>query len=136
MLWRARSRLNHGHHGVRARVPPETGDDEGKYVIAPWFWIPEDNLSLRVARDHVPYDTWHKQGFLQTTEGNVVYYATIEAFIEQLGTRFDIREIAYDRWGFVQMSQKPRGARLHGGAVRARLQRHEPRQQRTHASRP
>ena len=85
--------------------PPETGDDEGKYVIAPWFWIPGDNLSLRVARDHVPYDTWHKQGFLQTTEGNVVHYATIEAFIEQLGTRFDIREIAYDRWGFVQMSQ-------------------------------
>lgn len=83
--------------------PPQ--DAEDKYVIAPWFWIPEDNLQLRVARDHVPYDTWAAQGHLQMTDGNVVHYAAIEAFIEELGTRFDIRQIAYDRWGAVQMSQ-------------------------------
>ena len=83
--------------------PPE---DEGEaYVVAPWFWIPEDNLKLRVARDHVPYDMWAKQGFLETTDGNVVHYGAIEAFIEQLGQRFDIREIAFDRWGAVHMSQ-------------------------------
>lgn len=85
-------------------VFPPYGDDE-KYRTAPWFWIPEDNLSLRVARDHVPYDLWHSQGFLETTEGNVVHYAYIEQLIEQLGERFDIREIAFDRWGAVQMSQ-------------------------------
>lgn len=60
---------------------------------------------LRVTRDHVPYDQWQAQGFLKTTEGNVVHYAHIEAFIEELGTRFTIREIAYDRWGAVQKSQ-------------------------------
>ncbi|HAT1291289.1 TPA: terminase large subunit, partial [Corynebacterium striatum] len=38
-------------------VFPPYGDDE-KYRIVPWFWIPEDNLALRVARDHVPYDLW------------------------------------------------------------------------------
>lgn len=85
-------------------VFPPYGDDD-KYTVAPWFWIPEDNLKLRVARDHVPYDLWQQQGFLQTTEGNVVHYGAIEAFIEQLGERFDIREIAFDRWGAVQMSQ-------------------------------
>lgn len=37
--------------------------------------------------------------------GNVVHYTAIKAFIEELGTRYDIREIAYDRWGAVQMSQ-------------------------------
>lgn len=42
---------------------------------------------------------------MYTTEGNVVHYAAIKAFIEELGTRYDIREIAYDRWGAVQMSQ-------------------------------
>lgn len=89
-------------------VFPPYGDD-GKYRIAPWFWIPEDNLSLRVARDHVPYDLWHSQGFLETTEGNVVHYAHIEHLIEQLGERFDIREIAFDRWGAVQMSQNLQG---------------------------
>ena len=84
-------------------------DDEDKYIILPYFWIPEDNLTLRVNRDHVPYDVWERQGFLQTTEGNVVHYGFIEQFIEQLGERFNIREIAFDRWGAVQMVQNLEG---------------------------
>lgn len=76
-----------------------------KYIILPYFWIPEDNLTLRVNRDHVPYDVWERQGYLQTTEGNVVHYGFIEQFIERLGERFNIREIAFDRWGAVQMVQ-------------------------------
>ena len=80
-------------------------DEEDKYIILPYFWIPEDNLTLRVNRDHVPYDVWERQGYLQTTEGNVVHYGFIEKFIERLGERFNIREIAFDRWGAVQMVQ-------------------------------
>jgi len=83
--------------------PPE--DESDKYIILPYFWIPEDNLELRVRRDHVPYDVWERQGYLQTTEGNVVHYGYIEKFIESLGERFNIREIAFDRWGAVQMVQ-------------------------------
>ena len=41
-------------------VFPPTDDDD-KYTVAPWFWIPEDNLKLRVSRDHVPYDLWNSQ---------------------------------------------------------------------------
>ena len=46
---------------------------------------------------NVPYDVWQKQGFLQTTEGNVVHYGFIEKFIEKLGEKYNIREIAFDR---------------------------------------
>ena len=46
---------------------------------------------------------------LQTTEGNVVHYGYIERFIEQLGERYNIREIAFDRWGAVQMVQNLEG---------------------------
>ena len=84
-------------------------DEDDKYIILPYFWIPEDNLDLRVRRDHVPYDVWERQGFLQTTEGNVVHYGFIEKFIEELGERFHIREIAFDRWGAVQMMQNLEG---------------------------
>ncbi|MCF2601934.1 terminase large subunit [Anaerovibrio lipolyticus] len=87
--------------------PPEDEDD--KYVVLPYFWIPEDTIDLRVKRDHVPYDLWEHQGFLQTTEGNVVHYGYIEKFIEELGTKYNIREIAFDRWGAVQMVQKLEG---------------------------
>ena len=87
--------------------PPEDEDD--KFVVLPYFWIPEDTLDLRVKRDHVPYDLWERQGYLMTTEGNVVHYGYIEEFIDELGRRYNIREIAFDRWGAVQMSQNLEG---------------------------
>ena len=87
--------------------PPLDADD--KYIVLPYFWVPEDTLDLRVRRDHVPYDIWERDGYLQTTEGNVVHYGFIEKFIEQLGEKFNIREIAFDRWGAVQMVQNLEG---------------------------
>jgi len=87
--------------------PPE--DEDGKYEILPFFWLPEETLELRVRRDHVPYDTWKAKGLVMTTEGNVVHYGFIEKFIEELGTKYNIKEIAYDRWGAVQMVQNLEG---------------------------
>ena len=71
--------------------------------MMPFFWLPEETLDLRVKHDHVPYDVWERQGYIQATEGNVVHYGFIEKFIEKLGERFNIREIAFDRRGAVQM---------------------------------
>jgi phage terminase large subunit-like protein len=89
-------------------VFPPTADDD-KYYILPYFWLPEETLDLRVRRDHVPYDVWERQGHIMTTEGNVVHYGFIEQFIDDLGKYFNIREIAFDRWGAVQMSQNLEG---------------------------
>ena len=83
---------------------PPTSEDE-PYRVLPFFWLPEETLSLRVRRDHVPYDQWAKCGFIQTTEGNVVHYGFIERFICELGERYDIREIAHDRWNATMMVQ-------------------------------
>jgi len=89
-------------------VFPPTDDDD-KYYVLPYFWMPEENIGLRVRRDHVQYDLWEKQGFLLTTEGNVVHYGFIEKFIEKLGEKYNIREIAFDRWSAVQMVQNLEG---------------------------
>ena len=83
--------------------PPESEDEP--YFVLPFFWLPEDTLSLRVRRDHVMYDVWKAQNFLMTTEGNVVHYGFIERFIVSLGERYNIREIAYDRWNATMMVQ-------------------------------
>ncbi len=85
-------------------VFPPTSEDE-PYIALPFFWLPAETLSLRVRRDHVPYDQWAKRGFIQTTEGNVVHYGFIERFICELGERYDIREIAHDRWNATMMVQ-------------------------------
>lgn len=87
--------------------PPE--DAEEPYYILPYFWLPEETLPVRVNRDHVPYDAWERQGYIQTTEGNVVHYGYIEKYIERLGEKYNIREIAFDRWGAVQMVQNLEG---------------------------
>lgn len=87
--------------------PPR--NDTEKYIILPYFWIPEENMIQRVRRDHVPYDVWEKQGCLMTTEGNVIHYGFIENFIDALGKKFHIKEIAFDRWGAVQMVQNLEG---------------------------
>ena len=87
--------------------PPR--NDTEKYILLPYFWIPEENMRLRVRRDHVPYDVWERQGYLQTTEGNVIHYGFIENFIDDLGRKFHIKEIAFDRWGAVQMVQNLEG---------------------------
>ena len=85
-------------------VFPPTDDDE-YYMVLPFFWLPEETLTLRVRRDHVMYDQWAQQDYLKTTEGNVVHYAFIEKFICELGERYNIREIAYDRWNATMMVQ-------------------------------
>ena len=87
--------------------PPR--NDEEKYIILPYCWIPEDNMRLRVRRDHVPYDVWTAEGCFETTEGNVIHYDFIEKFIEELGTKYHIKEIAFDRWGATQMVQDLEG---------------------------
>ncbi|MGI6449029.1 MAG: terminase large subunit [Desulfitobacteriia bacterium] len=90
-------------------VFPPTHEDK-KYYVLPYFWIPEENMELRVRRDRVPYDIWARQGYLKTTEGNVIHYGFIEKFIEDLWQDYNIKEIAFDRWGAVQMVQNLEGA--------------------------
>ena len=43
--------------------PPRSEDE--KYIILPFFWLPEDTLQLRVRRDHVLYDKWKAEGALR-----------------------------------------------------------------------
>jgi len=83
--------------------PPITEDEN--YIIYPHFWLPEDTLELRCRRDHVMYDVWKRQGFINTTEGNVIHYGFIEKYIEILNEIYNIKEIAVDRWNATQIIQ-------------------------------
>ena len=90
--------------------PPRYSEEN--YIVLPFFWLPEDTLALRCRRDHVLYDVWEKQGYIKTTEGNVVHYGFIEKFIEGLSEVYHIKEIAYDRWNATQMVQNLEGMGL------------------------
>jgi phage terminase large subunit-like protein len=48
---------------------------------------------------------WVRDGFLNTTPGNVIDYRAILSQIDEDAQRFDVVGIAYDRWGMTQLSQ-------------------------------
>ncbi len=87
--------------------PPR--DEDEKYILLPFFWIPEETIPQRVKAASVPYDIWERQGYLLSTEGNVIHYDFIEKFINDLAEKYHIVEIAVDRWNATQMIQNLEG---------------------------
>ena len=87
--------------------PPR--DEDEKYILLPFFWVPEETIPQRVKAASVPYDIWERQGYLLSTEGNVIHYDFIEKFINDLAERYHIVEIAVDRWNATQMIQNLEG---------------------------
>lgn len=87
--------------------PPRNEDES--YILLPFFWVPEDTIPIRVRRASVPYDVWYKRGILLATKGNVIDYNFIEAYINDLNTKYNIKEIAVDRWNATQLIQNLEG---------------------------
>lgn len=87
--------------------PPR--NDTEKYIVVPYFWVPEDTIPIRVRRGNVPYDSWVAQGYIIATEGNVIHYDAIEKKIEELGKKYHILEIAVDRWNATHVIQNLEG---------------------------
>jgi len=79
-------------------------EDDPKWYVLPFFWIPEENMNERVKRDHVPYDRWVKKGLIQTTPGNVIDYKFIEKTILEQADLYDIQEVGYDPWNALQVA--------------------------------
>jgi len=90
--------------------PDDPNDEDDKYQILPFFWIPEEAMRRRVLKDKVPYDGWHGDNFLLTTDGEVINYNFIQQKIVELGEIYNIAEIAFDRWGAHLLSQNLRDA--------------------------
>ena len=87
--------------------PPR--NEEEKYVLLPYFWIPEETIPRRVKANSGSYDIWEKQDYIMSTEGNVIHYDFIEKFIIYLSEKYHILEIAVDRWNATQMIQNLEG---------------------------
>lgn len=81
-------------------------DEEGNYDIKMRFWIPEETMRAKEEKDKFPYSKWVKKGFLAATPGNVVDYSYVKAELNNLRAIYDIKEIAYDRWGAALLVQQ------------------------------
>ncbi len=81
-----------------ALVFPPVGDEEPFWVL-PFFWLPGDNIGKIERRDNVPYSGWAREGYIRATGGNVIDSREIIGRIIELGEKYRILEIAFDRWG-------------------------------------
>jgi len=79
------------------------------HAVLSHFWIPAETADLRLERARVPYPAWIEQGYITATEGNVTDYDVIRRDINALTERFDIRELAIDRWNSTQLQNQLMG---------------------------
>ena len=68
--------------------------------VKPTFWLPGVGLNEKARADRVPYDVWHKDGYLQTTPGRTVQYKFVAETLWEDFQSMDIRKIAFDRWNW------------------------------------
>lgn len=73
------------------------------YDLRAEFWLPEDNMAERVKRDHVPYDVWAADGWIELTAGNVADHRAIRRRLGELRTEVAIRAIGHDTWNAHQL---------------------------------
>ncbi|WP_374289585.1 terminase large subunit [Pseudomonas fluvialis] len=83
-------------------------DGANTYVM-PFFFVPQEAVEARSRRDRVPYDVWIRQGHMIATPGRVIDYDFIRQFINELGEKYHIKEIAFDRWNAAQISAQLEG---------------------------
>lgn len=76
---------------------------DGHYAALCHFWVPEANARQRERRDRVPYLQWIQHGLITATPGAVIDYDYIRRDINALRERYDIREVAADRWNATQL---------------------------------
>jgi len=59
-------------------IVDDPADPDG--ILAVWdFWVPGENLSIRIAKEHLPYDEWSRAGYIKTTEGACIDINEIKA---------------------------------------------------------
>jgi len=74
-------------------------EDDPRWYVLPWFWIPEEGIQEAEERDGVPYRSrWVPEGFVKATPGSAIDYATVKNDIINLGKEYNILEIGTDMW--------------------------------------
>lgn len=76
------------------------GSVDGAWHVEPTFWLPGDTIREKSRADRVPYDVWAGEGFLETPPGKAISYEFVAAHLRDVFDRYDVRKLAFDRWGF------------------------------------
>lgn len=96
--------------------PGDVVEQEGKFkrkfkinfsvTLLPFFWMPEESLKDRKAKDRFGYDVMSMAGLIDLTEGNIIDYDAIYDTIVNDLSKYSLRdaEIGYDPWNATQLA--------------------------------
>src|SRR5262249_39313315 len=76
---------------------------DGSWSAQPTFLLPSEGLHDKAKGDHIPYDLWHTQGYLETTPGSSVSYEYIAHHLKRVFDQHHVAKIAFDRWNMVHL---------------------------------
>lgn len=72
--------------------------EDGTIDVECQCYIPSERAARKEETDRVPYRDWAKRGWVRLTDGDVVDYEVVTADIMALCEKYDVRQIAVDRW--------------------------------------
>jgi len=71
--------------------------------VKTWYWLPEENAKRRNDQQGDAIRDWIRDGFITATDGDVTDYDFIRHKILELAEKYELKEIAYDRWNATQI---------------------------------
>ena len=71
-------------------------------------YIPKETMLERERVEHIPYSAWHRDGWIEATDGDVIDYQWIEKDIYELSEKHRVLEVAYDPWSAQQTALRCR----------------------------
>lgn len=83
--------------------PPSDSHEDWRFITK--AWIPEASMRERSQKDHVPYDKWVREGFLEATPGNVVDYGLVATAISAIDQRYKVQHFFSDPWRLEYLKQ-------------------------------
>lgn len=79
------------------------GKIDNCWHVRPMFWLPREGIETRARDDHVPYDLWAREGYIEATPGKSVEYDWVAERIVQLCHGLNVKQIAFDAWRFMHL---------------------------------
>ena len=78
-------------------------NDDGTFDVDAKFWLPRELVADRERQDKQPYQLWAEQGWIDTTDGNVIDHAAIREYVLNYAKTHTVEQIVADETGATQL---------------------------------
>ncbi len=76
------------------------------FHLIPFYWCPQAKVREMEARGDPTYATWVNQGLLTATPGNAIDDRAIRKTLNELTSRYDVREVPYDPYNLTTFAMQ------------------------------